>query len=103
MKLWNGIPYYPVSQFYKETFGEKVYKVPVSTAETCPNREGLRGMKTCNFCDVWGSAAYPELREDSLQQQIETTKAQNEADVQSQQIPGLLSGLHKHFRKDKET
>jgi radical SAM protein (TIGR01212 family) len=75
MKLWNGIPYYPVSQFYKETFGEKVYKVPVSTAETCPNREGLRGMKTCNFCDVWGSAAYPELREDSLRQQIETTKA----------------------------
>lgn len=74
MKLWNGIPYYPVSQFYKSVFGEKVYKVPVSTAETCPNREGIRGMKTCNFCDVWGSAAYPELRENSLREQIETTK-----------------------------
>ena len=75
MKLWNGIPYYPVSQFYKSVFGEKVYKVPVSTAETCPNREGIRGMKTCNFCDVWGSAAYPEIRENTLREQIETTKA----------------------------
>jgi len=74
MKLWNGIPYYPVSQFYKVKFGEKVYKVPVSTAETCPNREGLRGMKTCNFCDVWGSAAYPEIREQDLQAQIQKTK-----------------------------
>ncbi|MCB0408373.1 MAG: TIGR01212 family radical SAM protein [Bdellovibrionales bacterium] len=74
MKEWNGLPYYPISQFYKERFGEKVYKVPVSTAETCPNREGLRGMKTCNFCDVWGSAAYPEIRERSLREQIDQNK-----------------------------
>ena len=75
MNPWKDIPYYPISRFYKETFGEKVYKVPVSTAETCPNREGLKGMKTCNFCDVWGSAAYPEIREKKLKEQIETTKA----------------------------
>lgn len=75
MNPWKDIPYYPISRFYKENFGEKVYKVPVSTAETCPNREGLRGMKTCNFCDVWGSAAYPEIREKKLKEQIETTKA----------------------------
>lgn len=72
---WEGLPYFPISQFYKSTFGEKVYKIPVSTATTCPNREGLNGMKTCNFCDVWGSAAYPELREQSLKDQITVTKA----------------------------
>lgn len=71
----NEIPYYPISRFYKEVFGEKVYKVPVSTAESCPNRDGLKGMKTCNFCDVWGSAAYPEIRERQLKDQIEKTKA----------------------------
>lgn len=75
MNSWQGIPYYPISQFYKERFGEKVYKVPVSTAGTCPNREGLRGMQTCNFCDVWGSAATPEIRERSLREQIDLIKA----------------------------
>lgn len=71
---WQGQPYFPISQFYRQRFGEKVYKVPVSVAETCPNREGLRGMKTCIFCDVWGSAAYPEFRELELRQQIEVTR-----------------------------
>jgi radical SAM protein (TIGR01212 family) len=74
MKLWQDIPYYPISQFYKNHFGEKVYKIPVSTAGTCPNREGLRGMQTCNFCDVWGSAATPEIRDQSLKNQISLIK-----------------------------
>ena len=73
-KSWQGLPYYPISQFYKQKFGEKVWKIPVSVAQSCPNREGLGGMKTCNFCDVWGSAAYPEFRELELKKQIEETK-----------------------------
>lgn len=71
---WQGLPYYPISQFYRKQFGEKVYKISVSVAETCPNREGLRGMKTCNFCDVYGSAAYPELRQLPLVEQIVDTR-----------------------------
>jgi radical SAM protein (TIGR01212 family) len=50
--------YFPISEYYKEKFGEKVYKVSVTTASTCPNRLGLGGMQTCVFCDEWGSAAY---------------------------------------------
>jgi len=71
---WNGFPYYPISQFYKNKFGEKVYKVPISVAQTCPNREGLKGMKVCNFCDVWGSAAFPEFRDLEIKNQITVTK-----------------------------
>lgn len=66
--------YFPISDFYKQRFGQKVYKIPVSTAGSCPNRDGIRGMKTCNFCDVWGSAAYPEIRDEQLSRQIETTR-----------------------------
>ena len=64
------LPYYPISQFYRERFGHKVHKISVSVAETCPNREGLRGMKTCNFCDQWGSAAYKENLDKPLYDQI---------------------------------
>lgn len=70
LQNWQGLPYHPISQHYREVFGEKVYKIPVSVAESCPNRDGLNGMKTCNFCDAWGSAAYPDLQKISLQDQI---------------------------------
>ena len=66
----SRIPYRPISQFYLQHFGCKVQKIPVSVVDTCPNRMGLKGMQTCSFCDVWGSAAYPENREKTLADQI---------------------------------
>ncbi|HVK61893.1 MAG TPA: TIGR01212 family radical SAM protein [Bdellovibrionales bacterium] len=70
MQSWEGKPYFPISQVYKKRFGSKVVKIPVSIAETCPNREGIRGMQTCIFCDVHGSFAYPESQGDELREQI---------------------------------
>lgn len=67
---WNNHRYYPISQYYKQRFGEKVYKVSVSIAETCPNRQSNSRMPLCIFCDEWGSAAYPLERDKSLREQI---------------------------------
>ena len=39
-------------------------------AQSCPNREGLRGMQVCAFCDEWGSAAYEDTAAQSLATQI---------------------------------
>lgn len=72
---WNGKPYFPISEVYKKRFGTKVIKIPVSVAETCPNREGIRGMKTCIFCDVHGSFAYPDSQGDELRDQIVNHRA----------------------------
>jgi radical SAM protein (TIGR01212 family) len=66
----NRHRYYPISQYYKERFGEKVYKVSVSIAETCPNRQPNSRMPLCIFCDEWGSAAYHLERDKSLREQI---------------------------------
>lgn len=66
--------YHPISQYYREKFGAKVYKISVAVADTCPNREGLRGMKTCNFCDQWGSAAYSQNLTKPLPEQIESVR-----------------------------
>lgn len=71
----QGLPFNPISQHYKQLFGEKVYKIPVAVVESCPNREGLKGMETCLFCDVWGSAARSEAFELPLDQQIKKYKA----------------------------
>ena len=71
---WQGKPYHPISRHYRECFGTKVFKVSVSVAETCPNREGLNGSKICSFCDEWGSAAYHLEREKPLSEQIEINR-----------------------------
>lgn len=69
-KNWAGLPYYPISQVYSHRFGGKVYKIPVSVVDNCPNRMGLKGMETCVFCDIWGSAAKSESFSMSLDAQI---------------------------------
>lgn len=71
----RALPYNPISRFYRQRFHSKVYKISVSVAETCPNREGLKGMQTCNFCDQWGSAAYAQNLQISLTEQIEKVRA----------------------------
>lgn len=73
---WLGLPYRPISEFYKEKFGGKVYKIPVSVVDDCPNRAGLKGMQTCVFCDVWGSAARSESLSMPLKNQIEKYQLQ---------------------------
>lgn len=72
-KTRNTLPYRPISEFYQNQFGGKVYKIPVSVVDDCPNRMGLKGMQTCVFCDVWGSAANSETVEMKmgLREQIE--------------------------------
>lgn len=76
LNAWKGNPYYPISAYYETLFGEKVYKIPVTTVDDCPNRRGLKGMETCIFCDIWGSAARSESLSMSLKSQIEKYKAQ---------------------------
>lgn len=70
-KGWSGLPYHSISEHFRRIFNEKVYKIPVSVVDDCPNRMGLKGMKTCSFCDVWGSAAREESFQMDLDQQIE--------------------------------
>lgn len=67
---WCDKPYFPISQVYKQRFGEKVFKIPVALAGRCPNMKDGSGLKTCIFCDEWGSFAYPENQQQSLKTQI---------------------------------
>lgn len=69
-KGWSGLPYHSIAEHYKRIFNEKIYKIPVTVVDDCPNRMGLKGMKTCSFCDVWGSAAREDSFEMSLPEQI---------------------------------
>lgn len=58
------IPYRPYSEFLKQRYGEKVYKLPVNIPCSCPNRDGTRGTGGCIFCGASGSGY--ELLDGSL-------------------------------------
>ncbi|MBE7043190.1 MAG: TIGR01212 family radical SAM protein [Ruminococcaceae bacterium] len=42
--------YYKYSDYLKNKYGEKVYKLPISIPCTCPNRDGCLGTGGCIFC-----------------------------------------------------
>ncbi len=47
--------YRSYSGYLVETFGEKVYKIPISISGTCPNRDGQLGFGGCIFCGEEGA------------------------------------------------
>ena len=44
------IYYRSANQYFKEKFGEKVYKIALDGNFTCPNRDGTKGYGGCIFC-----------------------------------------------------
>jgi radical SAM protein (TIGR01212 family) len=50
--------FYSYNQYLKDTFGEKTYKVVISSRLTCPTRDGSLGKKGCAFCDLRGSSSF---------------------------------------------
>ena len=51
----SGKRYYPFSQYLKDKFGEKVYKITIDGGFSCPNRDGTISSGGCIFCDDGGS------------------------------------------------
>lgn len=98
---WLGLPFNPISAHYKKLFGRKVYKIPVAVVETCPNREGLKGMETCIFCDVWGSAAREEAFELPLTEQIQKYKDHIQKKFKSEEFLVYFQAYTNTFTKLK--
>lgn len=47
----KGFYYYPLSLYFRETFGSPVRKVSVDAGFSCPNVDGTVGRGGCIFCD----------------------------------------------------
>ncbi len=67
------------NEYYKRTFGQKVYKLSLDAGCTCPNRDGALGTKGCIFCSNGGSGEFAADRTKSITAQIEEAKGRVEA------------------------
>ena len=63
-----------LSDYYREKFGCKVYKLSLDGGFTCPNRDGTAGTGGCIFCGGDGSGAFAERCCESIALQLERAK-----------------------------
>jgi len=66
--------YNTLNEYYRKTFGSKVYKIALNGNFTCPNRDGTLSYKGCIFCSESGSGDFAGDKSDDLKQQFESIK-----------------------------
>ena len=66
--------YISVNSYCRRLFGCKVYKLSLSAATTCPNRDGTVGFGGCVFCSAEGSGDFAAPADLPLVKQIEAAK-----------------------------
>lgn len=62
-----------LSDYCKEKFGTKVYRLSLSTGCSCPNRDGRAGRGGCSFCSEGGSGEFA-AKVKPIEEQIEEAK-----------------------------
>ena len=80
-----------LSDYCKEKFGTKVYRLALTTGATCPNRDGKVGVGGCSFCSEKGSGEFAVSAND-IKEQIE--KAKN---LISAKIPGSIKECDRKY------
>jgi len=74
--FWNNSKrYYDLKSFWRNSFGCKVYKLPIDAGFTCPNRNGQAAVGGCIYCDGRGSKLRQAGPLPSVTEQIEKGKA----------------------------
>lgn len=73
---WGEKRYYSLDYYFKQTYGEKLYKISLDGGMTCPNRDGKLNRRGCIFCSAGGSGDFASDRSLSITEQIEQGKAQ---------------------------
>lgn len=63
-----------LSDFYKNKFGRKVYKLAVDAGCTCPTRDGTLDTRGCIFCSANGSGDFTPSKNLSIPEQLERAK-----------------------------
>lgn len=73
-ELWHGRRYYSLGSYIKNTYGQRLYKLPLSSGATCPNRDGSKGFGGCIFCSEKGSGDYASDGDLRISDQIRQAK-----------------------------
>ena len=79
-----------VSEYLKTQYGQKVYKLSLSSGCTCPNRDGTIGHGGCIFCSEGGSGEFARVIRglEDIDEQIEKARRRVLAKLPRSVSPG---------------
>ena len=63
------------NEYYKETFGTKIYRISLNGGMSCPNRDGTLDTRGCIFCSRGGSGDFAADGTLSISEQLVQAKA----------------------------
>lgn len=66
--------FFSLDNYYRNLFGEKIYKISLNAGMNCPNRDGTIGKGGCIFCSEGGSGDFAGNPLLSITEQIESGK-----------------------------
>ena len=91
-------PYNALSNYLKEKYGTKIYKLSLNGNMTCPNRDGKIGTKGCIFCGEQGSGDFTANKNLSITKQIEEAKKKSFQKDKKREIYSVFSSFYKYIR-----
>lgn len=68
--------FFSADEYFKQTFGKKMFRLSLDGGMTCPNRDGKVGTGGCAFCSTSGSGDFAQKCITSIANQIESAKTQ---------------------------
>jgi len=72
--------YYRLNDYFREKFGQPVYKIPLDAGFSCPNRDGVVNKGGCTYCyNPSFSPASGKYKPLSLEEQIASGKKKNKS------------------------
>ena len=86
--------YYKYSDYLKNKYGEKVYKLPVNLPVTCPNRLDGDG---CAFCAGAGTGFEAMSAAVSVTEQLTRDQTDDHEKIPCQQIYCIFSELYQYL------
>ncbi len=72
--MWGDKRYHTWNYHLRETFGTKIFKLPLDAGFTCPNRDGQISRTGCIYCSSRGSGDFAGNANFNLELQYEQTK-----------------------------
>ncbi|WP_422388913.1 TIGR01212 family radical SAM protein [Helicovermis profundi] len=87
------------SEFLKEKYHEKVYKLPINIPLTCPNRDGKIGYGGCIFCGDLGAGFENLSSKVSVKDQLSINRERIEKKYKAKKFIGYFQNYTNSYEK----
>jgi uncharacterized protein len=83
-----------LSDYLKREYGQKMYKLSLSSGCTCPNRDGTLGTGGCSFCSEGGSGEFAEKASSLTEVDAAIARAVKRIEAK---LPGTAEGSRRKY------